>query len=576
MSAAVVAPSRSFAAWSARAFAALLVVGLAVAALPAAAQQPPPPPPPPQPLGDPPVPAGNPLTTAKINLGKTLFWDEQLSVTNTVACGTCHRAFAGGSDARSIVAGGASTNPGLDGQTGTADDVHGSMGVPSHGADGLYQSVASFGFRPQVGGRYASSAVNAGYSPLLFWDGRAGTTFVDPTTGATLIANGGALENQALGPVVNTAEMSSNGATVADVAARLSGRLPLALAESVPSALSTWIAGRDYPALFAEAFGSSEVTPARIALAIASYERTLNANQTPFDAQNGGTPSLTTLEQQGLGVFTGPGGCAACHGGALTTDNQFHYTGVRPVAEDLGRFNVTGNNADRGAMKTPSLRNGQLRTAFMHDGRFTTLAQVVDFYDRGGDFTAPNKDPRIHPLNLSAAQKQALVAFLSRPLTDPRAQAETAPFDRPLLYTETGHVPTIGGVGQAGSGGATPAIYAYEPPKLGNRNFTVAIDGARGGATATLIVSRADPGLAASLPTADFTSASITLAGSGDGAGNGSVNIDLGDDAALVGVTLYGRWYVDDPNAPNGLAITPVFAATIYGTSTSVFRDGFE
>ncbi len=576
MSAAVASFARSFATWSARAFPALLAVGVLCAALPAAAQQPPPPPPPPQPLGDPPVPAGNPLTAAKINLGKVLFWDEQLSVTNTVACGTCHRAFAGGSDARSIVAGGASTNPGPDGVNGTPDDVHGSMGVPSHGGDGLYQSAASFGFRPQVGGRYASSAVNAGYSPLLFWDGRAGTTFVDPTSGTTLIANGGALENQALGPVVNSAEMSSNGASVADVVSRLAGRLPLALAESVPSALSTWIAGRDYPALFTEAFGSGDITPARIALAIASYERTLNANQTPFDTANGGGTPLTAQEQQGLNVFVGPGGCAACHGGALTTDNQFHYTGVRPVAEDLGRFAVTNNNADRGAMKTPSLRNGQLRTAFMHDGRFTTLTQVVDFYDRGGDFTAPNKDPRIHPLNLTAAQKTALVAFLGRPLTDPRAQTESAPFDRPLLYTETGHVPTIGGVGQAGSGGAIPAIYAYEPPRLGSRNFTVAVDGALGGAHATLVISRADPGIAASVPTADFASMSTTLAGSGNGAGNGSVNVDLGDDPALVGVTLFGRWYVEDPNAANGLAITPVFAATVYGTSTGVFHDGFE
>src|SRR5205814_1295233 len=179
---------------------------------------------------------------------------------------------------------------------------------------------------------------------------------------------------------------------------------------------TSWIAGRDYAALFSETFGDDAITPTRIALAIASYERTLTANQTPFDLENGGTPALTDLERQGRALFV-QNDCAACHAGALLSDNQFHYIGVRPPNEDLGRFNQTANNADRGSMKTPSLRNAALRAPYMHDGKLATLADVVDFYDRGGDFNAPNKDPRVHPRGFTAQQKAALVAFLGRPLT---------------------------------------------------------------------------------------------------------------------------------------------------------------
>src|SRR5690349_13607701 len=98
------------------------------------------PPPPPQPLGDAPVPVENPQTPQKILLGQALFWEEQFSVTGTVACGSCHRAFAGGSDPRSGLA--PTLNPGADGVFGTPDDVHGSAGVPAHDSSGLYTASA--------------------------------------------------------------------------------------------------------------------------------------------------------------------------------------------------------------------------------------------------------------------------------------------------------------------------------------------------------------------------------------------------------------------------------------------------
>ena len=540
------------------------------------AQQPPPPPPP---LGAPPVPPGNPLTAAKINLGKALFWEEQLSITGTVACGSCHRPSSAGTDPRTSIHIAlnslASTNPGPDGIFGNADDVKASAGVPAHSADGLYQPSARFGFAAQVGGRKSPSTINSAYSPqVLFWDGRAGSVFTDPITGLVLIQQGGALENQALGPLLDTNEMSSTGAVVSDLPGRLSQIRPLALASAVPADLTTWINGRDYAALFTDAFGSAGVTPARIAFAIASYERTLNANQTPFDAFNGGTTTaLTAQEQRGLGVFRG-NGCAVCHAGPLLSDNSFRYIGVRPAIEDLGRFNQTGNQQNRGQFKVPSLRNVELRAPFMHNGRFNTLEEVVEFYNRGGDFNEPNKDPNVQPRNLTAAQKADLVAFLKRPLTDPRVGPELAPFDRPNLYTESNHVPVIQGSGVAGNAGIVPNIMAIEPPLLGNRNFTVQLSRGLANAAAKLVVDDSDPGLPASatLPVGGFANIATSLNASGDA----SIQLSLPDGQAQLGRTLYGRIYVVDPAAVNGIAVTSAFKITLFGESDVLMQAGFE
>lgn len=553
-------------------FAIVAVIGCVV---PVYAQTPPPPPPPGNtPLGPPPVPANNPQTAAKINLGAALFWEEQLSVTGTVACGTCHRSFAGGADPRTSLDVAGSTHPGPDGVFGNADDIHSSAGVPSHGSDGLYASVAFFGIQPQAATRKSPSMVNAAYAPLLFWDGRAGGSFADPATGQILIPQGGALESQSIQPLINAGEMSPNGAVSADVGLRIANATPLALATAVPASIATWINGRAYPALFNEVFGSSEITAARIAMAIASYERTLVSTQAPIDAVFAGTGTLTPQEQQGQGVFLN-NDCAACHSGNVFTDNNFRYIGVRPVPEDQGRFTQTGNNGDRGSFRTPSLRNVALRAPFMHNGRLETLADVVEFYNRGGDFNAPNKDPRVRPRGLSAQQKAALVAFLSRPLTDTRVQEESGPFERPTLFTESGRGAQIVGTGQAGSGNFQPRMIAIEPPLLGNRNFTVATSQSLGGAVATLVVAHADPGVANSIPVGDVANLVTTLDGTGAGQGVGSVNVDL-SDASLPGQTLFGRWYITDPAAPNGLAVSQAFQVTVFGDSNRIFAAGFD
>jgi cytochrome c peroxidase len=246
-----------------------------------------------QPLNPPPAPPGNPVTATKAFLGKTLFWDEQLSSTKTVSCGTCHFAGNGGSDSRSIVNSLRATNPGADNSFGTADDVFGSPGVISNNSDGTYNWSSAFGFREQVTNRKAKSYVDAGYGNALFWDGRATGTFTDPITGAVILPNGGALESQVIGPMINSSEMAHGGRNWLDVASRVSISKPLVLSPNVPTALNEWIGGRNYPELFEEAFGTSEVTPARIAMAIATFERTLYSDRTPFDAAVSGIAPLT-------------------------------------------------------------------------------------------------------------------------------------------------------------------------------------------------------------------------------------------------------------------------------------------
>lgn len=524
---------------------------------------PPPPPPPPTPLGPPPVPPGNPVTAAKALLGKTLFWDEQLSSTRTVACGSCHQAGRGGSDPRSLGGVARATHPGPDGAIGTPDDVTGSPGVPLQDGDGAYAWSETFGMREQVTGRLANSHINAAYAPQLFWDGRAGRAFVDPVSGDTVLFNGAALESQAAGPPVSDAEMGHTGRDWTQVAQRVAASRPLALAAILTPDLDAWIGGRSYPDLFAEAFGTPAVTPTRIILAIATYERTLFSNQTPFDAQIGGTPSLTPIEAQGMQLF-GALPCARCHAGGLTSDNAFHYIGVRPAAEDSGRAKVTGLPADLGTFRTPSLRNVSLRGAFMHGGRFRTLEEVVDFYDRGGDFAAPNKSPLITPLNLTPLQKAQLLAFLRRPLTDPRVEGRTSPFDQPSLFSESSLVPQIQGAGAAGSGGLTPRVVAYEPPLAGITDWTAGIHGALGGAVATLVIDAAEPPVSGGIPaTGSLARIETTLSGAGAGNGFGSADVTIPE--ALQGQVLFGRWYVADPGAIGGVAATPAFRLQVFG-----------
>ena len=522
------------------------------------------------PLNPPPTPNGNTVTAAKASLGKTLFWDEQLSSTMTVSCGTCHRPATGGSDPRTIVNSARSRNPGFDNLFNTPDDVFGSPGVPLNNLDGTYSSSNLFGLGEQVTNRKAPSYLNAGLTfNGSFWDGRASSTFRDPLTNAVLLTEWASLESQILGPPVSDVEMGHGNRNWTQIANQIAVAKPLALAGNIPVSLTEWIDGRTYPELFEEVFGTAEVTPARIAMAIATHERNLLTDRAPIDRYAAGIESLTAQEDRGRAIFVQVN-CIFCHGGPLLSDQNFHNVGVRPQNEDLGRGGVTGNANDNGRFKTPNLRNLELRAPYMHNGRFSTIEEVVEFYNRGGDFNAPNKDPRVRPLNLTVQQRADLVAFLKRPLTDSRVAPELPPFDRPELYTESNRVPAIVGTGRAGSGGVTPQVIAIEPPILGNPSFTVAVSNSLPNAQAVLVIDSNDPGVGSSIPSGGtFARLSINLSGSGAN-GYGSVSLPIPNNPALVGQTFFGRWYITDAEAANGFSVTQAFRFTIFGDSANV------
>jgi cytochrome c peroxidase len=513
------------------------------------------------PLNPMPAPAGNNVTAAKASLGKALFWDEQMSSTQTVACGTCHRPATGGSDPRTVVGSTRARNAGFDNIFNTADDVFGSPGVPLNNQNGSY-SLSPYGFGEQVTGRKSPSYINAGYSfNGLFWDGRAADEFRDPLTNAVVLSSFASLESQVLGPPLSSGEMAHGGRNWTQVAAQIAQAKPLALASNVPKSLSSWINNRTYPQLFEEAFGTPDVTPARIAMAIATHERTLFSDQTPLDKWSAQIQPLTAQEERGRGIFRGS--CTICHNGALLTNQSFHNIGVRPVNEDLGRGAITAESGDNGRFKTPNLRNVELHAPYMHNGRFATLEEVVDFYNRGGDFDAPNQD--INPLGLSNQQKADLVAFLKRPLTDPRVAAEQPPFDRPKLYSETPRVPIISGTGRAGTGALTPRATAFEPPFLGNLNFTVGVSQAVPNAQGYLVIDTSDPGAGASIPvTGAFPRFQVVTSGSGLGSGHASVTFELPNNPELIGQSFYGRWYIVDAGAANGFSVSPPFRFTLF------------
>ena len=128
---------------------------------------------------------------------------------------------------------------------------------------------------------------------------------------------------------------------------------------------------------------------------------------------------------------------------------------------------VTNNPLNDGEFKTPTLRNTELHGPYMHNGRFATLEEVVDFYDRGGDHDAPNINRGlIRVLGLTAQEKADLVAFMKRPLTDPRALNELPPFDRPQLYTESDRVPVISGTGSPETAALFPTPSRSSPHLL--------------------------------------------------------------------------------------------------------------
>lgn len=184
----------------------------------------------------------------------------------------------------------------------------------------------------------------------------------------------------------------------------------------------------EYRIMFKNFYGVDEIQYEDMARALAQYMRVLVSGDTKYDRYVKGQAILTLMEEEGRRIFfSEKGDCFHCHINLLATDNMMHNNGLDSIYAkeiDLGLYNVTGNPDDKGKFKTPNLRNVALRTHYMHDGRFTTLEEVVEFYNTGVR-KVPNVDPLmtkdnrddIFGLGLNEVEKKQLVAFL-KTLTD--------------------------------------------------------------------------------------------------------------------------------------------------------------
>jgi cytochrome c peroxidase len=234
----------------------------------------------------------------------------------------------------------------------------------------------SAGIRGQKGGRSAPVSFNRVFSSAQFWDGRADT-----------------LEAQSIGPFTNPIEHGFSSY------ANMVGKM-----KKIPG----------YQKLFMDVFGE-EITIGNVGKAIASFQRTVLSGNSPADRfdQGGETGAIPETAQRGLTLFRDKARCTKCHSGFNFSDEKFHNLGIGwdDNKVDLGRYMVTNNAEELGAFKTPTLREISRSAPYMHDGRFKTLEEVVNFYNKGG-VKNPHQDPLILPLELTDQEKSDLVAFL--------------------------------------------------------------------------------------------------------------------------------------------------------------------
>jgi len=246
---------------------------------------------------------------------------------------------------------------------------------PSLGwSDGLRTGV---GISGSVLGRATPTVLNTAYNTQFMWDGRKKS-----------------LEDQALGPMKTPEEMKTDFSAALALLNRTGG----------------------YRAMFHAAYPNEPISEETVAKAIAAFERTVVSKDSRFDRWIAGDRSaLTAQEYRGYKLFTDPakGNCAVCHKPPNFTDNGFHNIGIAhaPGQEDLGRFKIRPVAVSKGAFKTPTLRDIELTAPYFHSGSAATLAETVEHYARGGDDRS-NVSPEVRKLNLSAAEKADLVAFM--------------------------------------------------------------------------------------------------------------------------------------------------------------------
>ncbi len=243
----------------------------------------------------------------------------------------------------------------------------------------------SEGTHGAFGDRNAMAIVNAGWDKHFFWDGRRNT-----------------LEGQAHDPVTN----------------------PIEMANTWPEVVRRLQASGNYPDLFFKAFGTKTIDSNLVVKAIAQFERTLVSFNTKFDKYHhlGDTTVFNQQEKNGLNIFMGKGMCNNCHMmNSLLTDRDIRNNGLDVNPVDAGLMKFTGNASDKGKFKVPTLRNIAVSGPYMHDSRFATIEDVIEFYSSGVKQSSPNLDVHMPEfgsgLNLTAQEKTDLAAFLHT-LTD--------------------------------------------------------------------------------------------------------------------------------------------------------------
>ncbi|WP_426292217.1 cytochrome-c peroxidase [Dyadobacter endophyticus] len=256
----------------------------------------------------------------------------------------------------------------------------------------------SHGVDDKIGTRNAPSVQNMAWNTSFFWDGGVHDLDMVPPV-----------------PIQNKVEMDER---VSNVIEKLK-KTPIAGAAKQV----------DYPKMFKAAFGSDSITADRMMQALSQFMMTMVSATSRYDYfVRGDASALTAQEKDGLSIFKQK--CASCHAGELFTDQKFRNNGLTPNRiNDQGRYAITLNADDRLKFKVPSLRNAGLTAPYMHDGRFTTLEQVLDHYanDKPGSkdsiYVSPTLDPLLNAagqkrgISLTSAEKQSIIAFL-RTLND--------------------------------------------------------------------------------------------------------------------------------------------------------------
>ncbi|MFM8253190.1 MAG: cytochrome c peroxidase [Planctomycetota bacterium] len=317
------------------------------------------------------IPEDNPLTRAKIELGRQLYFDPRLSADGKVSCASCH---------------------------------HPDDGYARHTQFGV-------GINGQMGGRNSPVSYNRLLSSTQFWDGRAAS-----------------LEAQAVGPIANPIEMGNTHEKCVEKLKSIDG----------------------YRLQFEKIFGSEGVTIGNVGKAIASFERVIVTGPSAYDYheplrvfQAANAEDLKDLEalkkedaelfakyealkkasdahpfspaaERGRALFfSEKANCTACHAGANFTDEKYHNLGVGMEKEkpDIGRQEVTKDEKDRGAFKTPTVRNVAQTAPYMHDGSQKSLAEVVEWYAKAGH-PNPQLSEKVKKLSLTDEDKKDLVAFM--------------------------------------------------------------------------------------------------------------------------------------------------------------------